>query len=51
MKKNKKWLRATPVPRHPAFDSAGGGADIGGSPLVANSKIFLVREDSAPLEI
>ena len=27
------------------------GADIGGSPLVATNKIFLVREDSAPLEI
>ena len=26
-------------------------ADIGGGPLVATSKIFLVREDSAPLEI
>ena len=27
------------------------GDDIGGSPLVAPNKIFLVREDSAPLEI
>ena len=26
-------------------------ADTGGGPLVATSKIFLVREDSAPLEI
>ena len=27
------------------------GTDIGRSPLVATNKIFLVREDSAPLEI